>query len=576
MYNIMLLGIRVLLFGLSTFGYLAFLHTHTRLKIEFLPAVTFSGQICILFLGGILNLLPILGGLIFLTGLALAVLSLKNRESLRDFLCPGYFFFLLSSLYFLILLKGQVFTSYDNFSHWALVVKQMLLTDRFPTWQDPIILFQSYPLGSSVFVYYVSKIISTVSEGCQMFAQTMLTLSMILPLFSLVRKNKWINSLLIAAAAVFLLSFNNWPTELLVDTLLPLTGAAGFFLAGEELSAEKRTVWFSVPLAVSMILIKNSGIFFWALTAARVVIHWISSRKTAGRQEKLSWCCLILLPLTALLLWKKHVEYVFYSGMTSVHSMSLKAYAANIQEKSGEAVSQILHAFIQQLVSGRLLLYLLGITLLCAVLCRVWKQESRSWGKTALLITAVYLGYQAGNLCMYLFSMPVGEAVVMSGYSRYYRTIIAWCLICVLCQVIRWLDQQKLSVSLSLLLLFILCFWQMGANPHILRRSPAGGTRAQLDQIIEAYSVEPSSACIVYIPQDDMWYTYHLTKFLLYTPTVDVHISADREELETALNTAKDLGYDYFINLDSDNEMIQDYCREAYGVSADTPLVRLQ
>ena len=186
----LILGIRVLLFALSVFGWLTLLHKKTDAAVEFLPAVVFCGQICILFLAGILNLLPLSVAVLFLGGLVLAVLSWKDRGTYRDFLCPGYVFFAAAGLYFLLLMKGQVFNSYDNFSHWALIVKQMLMTDRFPTFQDPIILFQAYPVGSSAFVYYVSKIISTVSEGCQMFAQTLLTLSMILPLFSCVRKKK--------------------------------------------------------------------------------------------------------------------------------------------------------------------------------------------------------------------------------------------------------------------------------------------------------------------------------------------------------------------------------------------------
>ena len=232
--NTLILGVRVLLFVLSTFGYLTLLHQRVHVKIEFLPAVVFAGQICILFLGGLLNLLPLTVLCLFLGGIILALFSWKNRKFYRDFLCPGYIFYVVSCLYFFFLFKGQVFSSYDNFSHWALVVKQMLLTDRFPNFQDEIILFQSSPLGSFVFIYYVSKIVSTSSEGCRMSAQTMLSLSMILPLFTSLRiqsgrqaeKQKIAGILLVLGASSFLLSYNNWPTELLVDALLPLTGAA--------------------------------------------------------------------------------------------------------------------------------------------------------------------------------------------------------------------------------------------------------------------------------------------------------------------------------------------------------------
>ena len=560
----LLLGIRVLIFALSIFGYAAFLHQYTKLRVEFLPAVTFTGQICILFLGGIFNVLPLTVGALVAVGLALFTGELlKNREGFRDFLCPAYIFFSISCLYFLILFKGQVFNSYDNFSHWALVVKQMLLTNRFPNFQDPIILFQSYPLGSSVFVYYVSRVISPVSEGCQMFAQTMLNLSMILPLFSCAKKQKVLNFFIVIGASVFLLSYNNGPTNLLVDTLLPLVGIAGFLLLEETLSEGNQLTWFPILFASSAILIKNSGIFFWALMAGRILLYWIFHRKTAAKPEKLSWAGLCFVPLFFLLLWKKHVEYVFYSGMTALHSMSIQAYTENLQEKSGEILVQIAHAFAGKIFSGRSLLYLLAILLLVSIVSFAGKQSLLPWVKTILLLVGVYTAYQIGNLCMYAFSMPIGEAVVMAGYERYYRTVIIWCFVYAIYQILHWLDTQKTIFAGTMALVLLLCFYLMGGRLDILKRQSENWNRAELERIMATYPMTPSPACLIYIPEDDSGYTYHLTKYLLYTPTVDVHITSDEEELAVSIETAKEIGYDYFINLDQGNEMIEGYCAEA-------------
>ena len=38
--NTLLLGVRVLLFALSTFGYLTFAHRKTRISVDFLPVRT--------------------------------------------------------------------------------------------------------------------------------------------------------------------------------------------------------------------------------------------------------------------------------------------------------------------------------------------------------------------------------------------------------------------------------------------------------------------------------------------------------------------------------------------------------
>lgn len=576
--NTLLLGLRVLLFALSAFGYLTVLHKKTRLPVEFLPAIVFCGQICVLFAAGILNLLSLSVWLLFGAGLLLAVLSLRDHRLYRDFLCPGYVFFALSCLYFLLMLKGQVFNSYDNFSHWALVVKQMLLTDRFPTFQDPLILFQAYPLGSSSFIYYVCCLISRVSEGCQMFAQVMLSLSMILPLFSCIRKQKFTGIFLMLGSTLFFLSYNTFPSELLVDALLALTGAAALLLLEQELGAEDQTAWLSVLPAVALILIKNSGIFFWALLAGKLIWHACRHGKTASAPARRSWYTVFFAPLLTLLLWKKHVAYVFAAAESSPHSMSLSAYLANMQQKMADgSISRITEAFRQQIIAGRGLLLLLLVLAVFMAACAMHKLSVRPWLGRAVFLTVVYVLYQLGNLCMYLFSMPEGEAVVMAGYGRYYRTIIMFCFAYALFYLLRELDEQKLPLAVIGTLLLLLVYRKLGMSTSILHRTGEYPVRAEMERLMDEYDVEHYQDYLICIPEDDMGYVYHLTKYLLYTPTVDVHVGVSSEdEFADIVNIAIDLEYEYFINLDPENEAIDQYCQKTFGAAPGQQVIRLQ
>ena len=575
--NTLLLGVRVLLFALSTFGYLTFAHRKTRISVDFLPALVFTGQICILFFAGLLNLLPLAVPVLFLTGLFLSLGSLRCREQYRDFVTPALIFFALACLYFLLLLKGVLFTGYDNFSHWALVVKQMLQTDRFPTWQDPIILFQGYPLGSSVFIYYVSRLISTVSEGCQMFAQTMLTISLILPVFSGIRKRKLPGFLLLLGASLFFLSYIATPDSLYVDTLLPLCGAFGFLLLNRELEADEHTAWLTVLPAAAVIMIKNSGIFFWALIAGRVLIYWIRHRKTASSMQRRSWLTVMLFPLFSLLAWNRHVAYVFTSAESSPHSMSLSVYLANIQAKLADGtIPQITRAFLLQVLHGRILLLLLAVLLLAALYARFQKLPRPAFGRLALFLVLVYAAYQLGSLCMYLFSMPEGEALVMAGYPRYYGSIAIFCLAIALYHFGKWMDTVPVPTAFIFTFVFLFVFCLMGANPRSLLRHSGETQRDRLEALIQEYGLQPDSACLVYVPADDSGYTYHLVKYALYTATVDVHNSSDGEDISEVVETARDLGYDYLICFDTENDELNLYCAEMFGVPEGTPVIALQ
>lgn len=574
--NTLLLGLRLLLFALSTFGHLTFVHRKTKLSVDFLPALVFTWQILFLFFAGILNLLSLAVPLLFLAGLVLALLSLRSRKGYRDFLTPLLVFFLAACAYFLLLLKGQLFTSYDNFSHWALVVKQMLLTDRFPTWQDPIILFQGYPLGSSVFVYYVSRLVST-SEGCQMFAQTMLTLSFILPIFSEIRR-KWISGfLLLLGASLFFLSYIATPNSLYVDTLLPLAGAFAFLLHRKELQDEEACPWLCIGPAAAVMLIKNSGIFFFAVTAIELLVYALRHRREATGGQKASYLALLLFPLFSLLIWNRHVSYVFASSESSPHSMSLSVYLANLQEKLADGtIPQITKAFLNQVLQGRGILLLLLLLLLAYFYARIQKLPRPRFLRLGIFLAAVYLAYQLGNLCMYLFSMPEGEALVMAGYPRYYGSIVIFCMAIALYAFGEWMEKVPVSSAFIFTFLFLAVFVRLGANPQILLRISGETARDRIEALIQDYHLEQGSACLVYIPDDDAGYTYHLVKYALYTPTVDVHVLSDGEDIGEVVETARELGYDALLTFDTENEALNAYLSAAFGVPEGTPVVSLK
>ena len=126
---------------------------------------------------------------------------------------------------------GKCFSLYDNFSHWALVVRQMLQTDRFPTFMDPIIEFQDYPLGSASFIYFFCKSVGKETESIQMLAQAYMMIVSMLPLFSFSSKKTFIQTILILATTNFFFVFFLFVTELLVDTLLAVVSAAGMSYA---------------------------------------------------------------------------------------------------------------------------------------------------------------------------------------------------------------------------------------------------------------------------------------------------------------------------------------------------------
>ncbi len=227
--------LKLILFFISNLGIWEFFRRKSGINIFFIPALSVSWQITVLFCAGILNclLLAVMG--MFCAGIILAIYYLCTdfKNVIHTYWNAGYVFLAVTTCLVLIACKGQIFIDYDCFSHWSLVVKNMLLTDRFPSFEDALVVFQEYPLGSASFIYYVSKILGG-SESIQMFAQGFMMLTFILPIFKLLKRYVVVGSIYLLLFSNYLFCYNISITALSVDSLLPLQGMAMLFFIYSE------------------------------------------------------------------------------------------------------------------------------------------------------------------------------------------------------------------------------------------------------------------------------------------------------------------------------------------------------
>lgn len=75
---------------------------------------------------------------------------------------------------------------YDNYSHWATIVKFLYTEGRLPDVHDTIIAYTSYPMRSSLLVYFATYL-AGYTDSVLMIGQFALILSCIYAMFSVVR-----------------------------------------------------------------------------------------------------------------------------------------------------------------------------------------------------------------------------------------------------------------------------------------------------------------------------------------------------------------------------------------------------
>lgn len=530
--KVIALLIRLLLLALSCCGYLQYLKKYV--KAELAIGLLFSTIGSVLFLVGILNLLKEAAVLIWLGGLILLLCSLRRKESLAGILTFGTIFFATGCLFFLCLFPGSRVQHHDSYIHWALVAKIITQQGRFPVGTDANVLFSSYPVGSACFLFYITQALGLTSEWVLMAAQAMLMLGMLTGLF-VFAKGFW-QKLATALCCVFLLCGNSRLTELMVDSLLPITALNAVALCVYDRQLLRRMPWILLSYAVFLVGIKNSGFFFVVILYGFV---WYLSRKEPLSRK--TWLTLLGVPAAAFFLWQKHVSLVFPAGMLSKHAMSLSNYSHVLHGKD-------LHTMLEiALEMGRKIFSLnnQALWLLASVffVCLLWLRFDRDSGRPllrALVLAAVSYGlYQLGTYAMYLFSMPLQESLILASYSRYHKTILLFLsgLIYIgLLQSLNLRDGKSLRALVPLGAL-VLCFFAVSPNLTMLGRQDYTGTnRQKFDTLIALYEI-PEGKDYLILTTDENYYANELpymAAYLLSSHQVVVERDADFRQAQLA------------------------------------------
>lgn len=563
-----MLFIKVLLLFMSIIGWISFLTVHYKIRSEFAPAVFCASCSSIMFFAGILNILTEISLLFLACGWILLLryfklfLIARKRNSLV-LLC-----WFLVLIYFLFLLKDSHFTLYDNFSHWAIVIKNMMMTNRMPNFKDTMIQFQSYPLGSALFIYYISKILGD-SDGMYLFAQMIMLISFLLPIFAWSKKDNLLITISALLFSIYSLISNIPIYDLLVDTLMPLAGVSMFGFLYYYKKDPIKGIMVSSSLFIFLINVKNSGIFFVIVGLVYFCIH--NYRKFAFEQHLLKSFFLygILLPFGIQYLWKKHISLVFDAGNASKHAMTFENYKNIFANKSMNDILDIGRKIVSQTLSWESfelqLMFTITILLSIVIIHKFIHKQNISDSLCFMIgCWSVFIIYICSIFAMYVFSMPLGEAVGLAGYSRYLETIIIYLLGITMIHILYDWESTGNNIWAAIILsISVLPVWgcRENINTLFIKQNYEATQRYRFQSLKKQYQVENGGNYFIYIPQDDHGYLYYLARYELWTNNITFTTLSNFHDHEERL---KDADYLIIWQLDSHMEKFLD---EQFGVS---------
>lgn len=423
--------IKGVVFLASMWGWLFIVYKKGKVPVLFVPVMTSVGISLFLYAGALTGMLNPSSWLVVGAGLLGFGFFIKNvAEKNVSFPAPTLFSVCFGSgiLIFTVLTLGFRFEHYDNFSHWAMTVKSMLITDQLPDAGNQLVTFKNYPPGCAVFIYYVCKFLGN-AQGVMLLAQNSILFSCFLAVFGIIKEKQRFLLYSFLGMGCSLLSYLNLTiriNNLLVDFLLPLLAMAAIAVVYQSRDSLWKTSLCTALILGFTCIVKNTGIVFAGFVLAYYIWNIGKKKGIAAWIKAVTVCMTVCLSLIPYAVWNLYVRCRF-SGIEQKFQLAFgkQESLAVSKEQYGQITEEFVKAAFS--ISNRAILafFLCNIAAVLAVLfVRIFLKKQWKLGRVLIVVDLMAILYHIGILGLYLFSMPEEEAVRLAGFDRYACSIM--------------------------------------------------------------------------------------------------------------------------------------------------------
>ena len=404
-------------------------------RIEETMPISTVGIVLIIFLAGLLDNLKI-GAIIvqILTIIQLIFILVtvlkkdKNgiKEILGRILTPGLLIYTLLFIVNVIINQGKIFEDYDEFNHWAVIIKNMFIYNTYGTNPETIVRFNEYPPFTAVFQYLFLAVQKVYSEDTVIIAQNVLYLSIIIPI---TKKIKWNKSALKILTAIPLIVFmpmilyKNFFLNILVDGILGIMFAYMIYSAYEDDSPIFKTLKILAG-TIMLCLTKTSGLGLAVLALIIILIKIIIDRKKDKSKFKSSIKYLIVIcVITAILtsMW-----YIKVNNAQKRWNFSNYVNAEEGRQNSSDILKSFtISVFMRQDITTKQLTVLAVTVLLIGLqIYSIKKVKNKSFTYYAIAMLVSIPIYLISLAITYMTIFENIEGTMLTCFDRYTSTIL--------------------------------------------------------------------------------------------------------------------------------------------------------
>ena len=468
---------------ISLTGVMLFANDRLKLNSAFTPLFAVSVVSLLVYIAGCIGFLGEAAVTVWLAGLVLFVyeaarMILKKYSAAEFFTSPGIIVFAVFCIFCVFRMKDMLVLHVDNFSHWAVIIKEMCVTDSFPL-EGTAVSFRNYTPGSAVFSYFLCRN-SMYSEGVALIAHGTIISASFSALFCKLRfKN------VISVIALFVLSIVTFVIpelsaaslgiyNFLTDGLISYVAVACIVIAYVYRKESLRLGITLIPMVSYLTILKSSARVFAIIIAALVLCLWSKhlvhpvkewKRDRAALVGKV--VCLILLIVMQLITphtWNMYTEAQFPEYIDKFPS-GVSGVMDTISEKEPGYLKNIAQMMFEQSFdyseTTETVITAAWIFAVIVLICSLFAKKNRSFIIGGILFTLIcQIIYTAELFILYGFIFDPSEAEILASFYRYFSTgsILVTLLLVTICTYqLKYIgENSRIAVKIALSLLSLI------------------------------------------------------------------------------------------------------------------------
>lgn len=469
----------------------------THHKFEAMLPFSFFIIVFTLYICGLYGVL--LTGIYILVLLAILCLGyscfyfIKDKNILTSqIITPGFTVFLVFALLIFVNSTGRFMVTWDEFTHWGLVVKNMYIFDALGNYKEATTVFKGYPPATALLEYFFVRLKTPFSEEYLFRAMDLFLVSIVLPIFEMInwKQLKQCQRLFQSLPIIFIILllpmifYPNIYNNLYVDGFLGLLFAHLLF---SYFHSDKQDYFTYLNLggtAFILVLIKASGvglviiafliILFDIFVFQRDEIHTFMTTHNKTNKKNINWKNVIwlLFPIFITIIgkysWSIYLKITNTGPAWNTASITLggifELFTRHIPEYRIKTIKNFFSSLVTMFYKDgsfkmSYLLWILFIALSILTIYKLIDDNKREKKRIIVAGIGIIIGfiiYSTTLLILYLFTYAILEATSLASFSRYMNTYLLGALAFVIFCLIAYSFSSNKKIS-SVIPAIILC-----------------------------------------------------------------------------------------------------------------------